>query len=161
MPVFLPSIMQGTDVFEISTGYSGITFMLFLRLTTGTSVQDLEIGRDPSLPCSSDLPFAHPIGRKKIFQLVNTIVIIRGPVPTQPPIQCASGAPSPGVKRMVYDDDHSPPPNAEVINAWSYTSTLQCVFTAWCLVKHRENFTCKKWRFIQGLGGDISRKDKT
>jgi hypothetical protein len=26
-------------------------------------------------------------------------------------------------------------------NAWSYTSTLQCVFMAWCLVKHSDNFT--------------------
>jgi hypothetical protein len=26
-------------------------------------------------------------------------------------------------------------------NAWSYTSTLQYVFMAWCLVKHRYNFT--------------------
>jgi hypothetical protein len=26
-------------------------------------------------------------------------------------------------------------------NAWSYTSTPQYVFMAWCLVKHRDNFT--------------------
>jgi hypothetical protein len=37
--------------------------------------------------------------------------------------------------------DYSPPPSAEVKNAWSYTSTPQYVFMAWCLVKHRDNFT--------------------
>jgi len=26
-------------------------------------------------------------------------------------------------------------------NAWSYTSTPQCAFMAWFLVKHRDNFT--------------------
>jgi hypothetical protein len=26
-------------------------------------------------------------------------------------------------------------------NAWSYTSTPQYIFMAWCLVKHRDNFT--------------------
>jgi hypothetical protein len=36
---------------------------------------------------------------------------------------------------------HSPPSSAEVKNAWSYTSTPQYVFMAWCLVKHRDNFT--------------------
>jgi hypothetical protein len=37
--------------------------------------------------------------------------------------------------------DHSPPSSAEVKNVWSYTSTPQYVFMAWCLVKHRDNFT--------------------
>jgi hypothetical protein len=31
--------------------------------------------------------------------------------------------------------DHLPPSNAEVKNAWSYTSTLPYVFMAWCLIK--------------------------
>jgi hypothetical protein len=29
----------------------------------------------------------------------------------------------------------------DVKNAWSYTFTPQYVFIAWCLVKHRDNFT--------------------
>jgi hypothetical protein len=37
--------------------------------------------------------------------------------------------------------DHSPPSSAEVKYAWNYTSTPQYVFIAWCLVKHRDNFT--------------------
>jgi hypothetical protein len=36
---------------------------------------------------------------------------------------------------------HSPPSSAEVKNAWSYTATPQYAFMAWCLVKHRDNFT--------------------
>jgi hypothetical protein len=45
--------------------------------------------------------------------------------PTQPPIQWVPGAPSLGVKRPGYEAVHSPPSNAEVKNAWSYTSTPQ------------------------------------
>jgi hypothetical protein len=31
--------------------------------------------------------------------------------------------------------------HAGVKNAWSYTSTPQYIFMAWCLVKRRDNFT--------------------
>jgi hypothetical protein len=61
--------------------------------------------------------------------------------PTQPPIQWVPGALSLGVKWPGCEADHSPPSSAEVKNACSYTSTPQYVFTAWCLVKHRDNFT--------------------
>jgi urea transporter len=30
---------------------------------------------------------------------------------------------------------------AEVKNAWSYTITPPFIFTTWCLIKHRDNFT--------------------
>jgi hypothetical protein len=46
------------------------------------------------------------------------------------------------VKRPRREADHSPPSNAEVKTAWSYTSTPQSVYVAWCLVKYRDNFTC-------------------
>jgi hypothetical protein len=46
----------------------------------------------------------------------------------------------PGVKLPGHEADHSPPSSAEVKNAWSYTSTHQYVFMAWCLVTHRDNF---------------------
>jgi hypothetical protein len=36
---------------------------------------------------------------------------------------------------------HSPTSSAEIKHAWSYTSTPQYAFMAWCLVKHRDNFT--------------------
>jgi hypothetical protein len=45
------------------------------------------------------------------------------------------------VKRPDREADHSPPSSAEIMNAWSYTCTRQYAFIAWCLVKHRENFT--------------------
>jgi hypothetical protein len=61
--------------------------------------------------------------------------------PTQPPILWVPGALSLGVKRPGREADHSPPSSAEVKNAWSYTSTPPYVFMAWCLVKHRDNFT--------------------
>jgi hypothetical protein len=55
--------------------------------------------------------------------------------PTQPPIQWVSGAVSLGVKRPGCEADHSLPSNAEFKNAWSYTSTPQYAFMAWCSVK--------------------------
>jgi hypothetical protein len=60
--------------------------------------------------------------------------------PTQPPIQWVPGALFMGVKRPRREAHHSCPPSAEVKNAWSYTSTPQYVFVAWCLVKRRDNF---------------------
>jgi hypothetical protein len=56
-------------------------------------------------------------------------------------IQWVPGALSLRVKRPGRESDHSPPSSAEVNKAWSYTSTPQYVFMAWCLVKHRDNFT--------------------
>jgi hypothetical protein len=47
---------------------------------------------------------------------------------------------SPEVKRPEREVDHSPPSSAVVNNAWSYTSTPQYVFMAWCLDKPRDNF---------------------
>jgi hypothetical protein len=52
-----------------------------------------------------------------------------------------TGVLSLGVKRTGREADHSPPSSAEVNNAWRYTFTPQYVFIAWCLVKHRDNFT--------------------
>jgi hypothetical protein len=73
--------------------------------------------------------------------------------PTQPPIQCVRGALSLGVKRPGRDADHSSPSSAEVKNAWSYTSTPQYVFIAWCLVKHRDNFTLPYKTYIMTVKG--------
>jgi hypothetical protein len=61
--------------------------------------------------------------------------------PTRPPIQWVPGTLALGVKRPGREADDSPPSSAEVKNAWSYTFTPQYVFMAWCLVKHRDNFT--------------------
>jgi hypothetical protein len=47
--------------------------------------------------------------------------------------------------------DHSPTANAKVMSTWSYTTTSQYIYMAWCLInwihlhdvvlKHRDNFT--------------------
>jgi len=47
----------------------------------------------------------------------------------------------PGVKRLGREAFHSPTPNAEVKNTWSYTFAHPYVFLAWCLFKHKDNFT--------------------
>jgi hypothetical protein len=64
--------------------------------------------------------------------------------PIQPPMQRVPGALSLGVKRPWREADHSPPSNAEVKNAWSYTSTpptqLHCVVLSYS-TGHRDNFT--------------------
>jgi hypothetical protein len=57
--------------------------------------------------------------------------------PTHPPIQWVAGALFLGLKRPDRESDHSPPPSAEVENAWSYTYALhQYVFIVSCLVRH-------------------------
>jgi hypothetical protein len=61
--------------------------------------------------------------------------------PTQPPIQWLPGALSLGVKRAGREADHSPPSSAEVKEWVELYSTPQYAFMAWCLVKHRDNFT--------------------
>jgi hypothetical protein len=48
--------------------------------------------------------------------------------PTQPPIQCTSGALSLGVKRSELEADHSPPASAEVKKMWNCISTPTCAF---------------------------------
>jgi hypothetical protein len=53
-------------------------------------------------------------------------------VPPKPPIQWVPGALSLGVKRPGREADHSPLSSAEVKNVWSYTSTPQYIFMAWC-----------------------------
>jgi len=58
--------------------------------------------------------------------------------PTQPPLQLVPGGS--GVKRPRSESDHTPTSSAKTNDEWSYTSTPQYVFMAWCLVTHRDNF---------------------
>jgi hypothetical protein len=55
--------------------------------------------------------------------------------PTQTPIQCVSGILIPEVKWLGHEADHLPPSSSEIKNVWSYTSTPQYAFMAWCLIK--------------------------
>jgi hypothetical protein len=61
--------------------------------------------------------------------------------PTQSPTQLVPEAISSGVKRPGRTADHSPPSSVEGKNSRTYTSSPQYMFTAWCLVKHRDCFT--------------------
>jgi hypothetical protein len=60
---------------------------------------------------------------------------------TQPPIEWVPRVLPLGVKRPGREADHPPHLVPRSKNAWSYTSTPQYAFVAWCLVKHRDNFT--------------------
>ena len=54
-----------------------------------------------------------------------------------------TGTFSPGVKRPGREVDHSPPPSAEIMNEWIYTSAPSICLGS----KDRDNFT-----FTVGLG---------
>jgi hypothetical protein len=49
----------------------------------------------------------------------------------------------------MHEADHSPPSGAEVKNAWSYTSTPQYAFIAWCSVKAKESVQVMKFPIMQ------------
>jgi hypothetical protein len=89
--------------------------------------------------------------RRRLGIFLFTTVSRPPPVPTQLPIQWVLGVLSLGVKRPGREADHSPPSSAEAKNVWSYTSTPQFVFIAWCLVKHRDNFTFFTFTFIKSF----------
>jgi hypothetical protein len=69
--------------------------------------------------------------------------------PTQPPALWAVEVVSLGVKWLGHEANHSPPSNAEVRKAWSYTFIPPYTFMMWCLIiyyheliiKHRDNLT--------------------
>jgi hypothetical protein len=56
----------------------------------------------------------------------------------------STGDLSPRVKRTAREADHTAPSSAEIKHTWSYTSTPPYIFTAWCLLKHRDNFIFSK-----------------
>jgi hypothetical protein len=47
--------------------------------------------------------------------------------------QWVLSTPSPGLKQLEREEDHSSMSSAEIKIKWSYTSTPPCIFTAWCL----------------------------
>jgi hypothetical protein len=62
------------------------------------------------------------------------------PSPIQPLTKWVLGVLSPWVEQPECEADHSTLSSAKVKNTWIYTSTPYD-FTAWCLFKHRDNFT--------------------
>jgi hypothetical protein len=95
--------------------------------------------------------------RLGIFLFTTASRLVLGPI--QPPIKWAPRALSLWVKRPEREADHSYPSSVEVKNSWSYTSTPQYVFIAWCSVKkqHRDNFT---FTFTSLDGGMEWKKQK-
>jgi len=81
----------------------------------------------------------------RIFLLTTASRQAVGPI--QSAIQWIPWAVSLGAKRQRRDADHPPPSSAEVKNEWSYTSTPQYAFMAWCSVK-RSTGTALPFTFI-------------
>jgi hypothetical protein len=65
-------------------------------------------------------------GRVNNFQFSMSFISALGP--TQPPIQCVSGARSPEVKREYHEADHSTPTSADEKKTWIDTSIPPYVF---------------------------------
>jgi hypothetical protein len=61
--------------------------------------------------------------------------------PNHPPIQGAPGTLFLVIKRPEREADHSPPSSAEVKNSLALPPLPKYAFVAWCLVKHRDNYT--------------------
>jgi hypothetical protein len=59
----------------------------------------------------------------------------------------------PGGRWPGREANQSPPFNAEIKNACSYTSTVPYIFMKWCLIKHRYNFAFE----CIGLPNPVSR----
>jgi len=76
-----------------------------------------------------------------------------GSGPTQPPIQWVVGGLSLRVKGPRREADHSPPPSAEVKNAWSYTPMAWCLITRAMTTVHWRR--CKRSR--NGWGQEVPK----
>jgi hypothetical protein len=74
---------------------------------------------ESSLPCSQEIVTGH----------LEPDDLIQPPIPWVPEVL------SLGVKWPGRESDHLPPSSDEVRNTWSYTSTPQYAFMAWCSVK--------------------------
>jgi hypothetical protein len=70
------------------------------------------------------------------------------------------GALSLRVSRPGREADHSPPSNASIKNAWSYTSTLPSVFMVWYFVKDWDNFTFTSYLVLDYLTNAVFFKLK-
>jgi hypothetical protein len=71
--------------------------------------------------------------------------------PTQPTVHLVPGVLSLRAKRPNRETHHSRASSTEVKITWIYTSSPPYVFIAWCLVKHRYNFTFSS--FISAFKG--------
>jgi hypothetical protein len=132
--MFTTHFQVGVTLYGVSSRYNSFSHALVWRPENRDSSVCIALGygldvRGPRVRFTADGNF--------LFTTASTTAL----GPTQPPIQWVPGALSVKVKRPGREADHSPPSSAEVTNAWSYTSTPEYVFIAWCLIKRRDNFT--------------------
>jgi hypothetical protein len=90
-----------------------------------------------NVKCSDALPFRFLLQRPGKFYRHHRVQTGSGAHPASYPTGTGGSFP----RSKAAEAYHSPPSNAEVENAWSYTSTPPYVYMAWCLVKYRDNFT--------------------
>jgi hypothetical protein len=102
-----------------------------------SSVDDLKSSNRPSSGIALDYGLDDRIfgSRQGLGILLFTTASRPALGPTRTPIQRVPGALSLEMKWQGREADHSPPSSVEVENAWSYTSTPQYAFMAWCSVK--------------------------
>jgi hypothetical protein len=81
----------------------------------------------------------------ELIQSVKPLLFFIASRPTlgsdQPAMQWVTLGSFSGVKRSGSEADHLPPFSADIKNSCNYTTTWPHVFTAWCIFKHRDNFT--------------------
>jgi len=68
------------------------------------------------------------------FSLCHQVQTSSGAHPASCPM--CKGASSSEVKRPEREANHSPPFSVKIKYGWNYTSTPQCIFMAWCIIKH-------------------------
>jgi hypothetical protein len=94
--------------------------------------------------------------RQELGNLLLTTVSRPALGTNQPPIQWIPGVPNLVVKRQGIEATHSPPSNAELKNAWSYTSTPHYAFMSWCSVKKKAQG--QLYIYLYGMTGKIRMK---
>jgi len=141
--IITPFLFSGFILFSSSFGLL-LPILCRTRIVSNESVQPLS--RSSSVSIVNRLRAGRPgfdSRQKQKFHLFSTS---SRPTlgPTQPPTQWVPRSHSLGVKRLRRETDGWHPASAEVRYAWRYTSIPQYMFVVWCLVKHRDNFTCKR-----------------
>jgi hypothetical protein len=76
-------------------------------------------------------------GHRYLFATVSRPIL----GPTQPPVQGVLGALFLGVKLLGHEVYCSLPSSTKIKNVWCHTSTPPYIYMAWCIIKHKENFT--------------------
>ena len=95
--------------------------------------------------------------RRNDVLLLTNVETRSGPHPLA--TERVSGNPSLWVNWLGHEADLSPS-GGQIKNAWSYTSTPAYVFTVWCLMVHRDNFTSTTYT-LYSMHHTTSSQDET